>query len=69
MPSPLTVPIGPRRLWRAAKAEIQKWSGRQFDPEVVQVFVSMPDNLWENLRKQIDSQVYRFAYPPVAKGL
>ena len=38
-------------------------------PEVVQVFVSMPDNLWENLRKQIDSQVYRFAYPPVAKGL
>jgi hypothetical protein len=35
----------------------------------VQVFVSMPDNLWENLRKQIDNQIYRFVHSTAAKGL
>jgi putative nucleotidyltransferase with HDIG domain len=46
----------------AARAEIQRWSGRQFDPEVVKIFVTMPDSIWEDLRKQIDKQIYRFAY-------
>ena len=31
----------------------QKWSGRQFDPEVVKVFLEMPDNIWEDLRREI----------------
>jgi putative nucleotidyltransferase with HDIG domain len=46
----------------AARAEIQRWSGRQFDPQAVKVFLTMPDTIWEDLRKQIDKQIYRFAY-------
>ena len=52
----------------AAKVEIQKWSGRQFDPEVVNVFLEMPDNLWEDLRKEIHDQIYHVAYSAGAKG-
>ena len=52
----------------AAREEIERWSGRQFDPEVVKVFLKMPDNIWEDLRREIDSQVYRFSYSAVAKG-
>ncbi|MGC1450444.1 MAG: HD domain-containing phosphohydrolase, partial [Candidatus Sulfotelmatobacter sp.] len=52
----------------AAKVEIQKWSGRQFDPEVVNVFLEMPDNIWEDLRKEIHDQIYHVAYSAGAKG-
>lgn len=45
----------------AAKAEIQRWSGRQFDPDVVKAFLAMPDNIWEDLRRQIESQASGFA--------
>jgi cyclic di-GMP phosphodiesterase len=61
-------PYRPAQSLTAAREEIQRWSGRQFDPEVVRVFLSMPENIWTDLRKQIDSQVYRFAYTAVAKG-
>ncbi|MGA9814557.1 MAG: HD-GYP domain-containing protein [Terriglobales bacterium] len=37
-----------------AREEIRLWSGRQFDPEVVRVFLSMPENIWADLRKKID---------------
>src|SRR6202140_4067072 len=46
----------------AAREEIKVWSGRQFDPEVVDVFISMPEQIWSGLRKDVDSQVNRFAY-------
>jgi putative nucleotidyltransferase with HDIG domain len=46
----------------AARKEIELFSGRQFDPEVVQVFLSMPENIWPDLRKEIDAQIFRFAY-------
>jgi cyclic di-GMP phosphodiesterase len=61
-------PYRPAQSLAAAREEIKKWSGRQFDPEVVHAFVSMPDNIWEDLRKEIDSQVYRFSYSTTAKG-
>jgi len=51
----------------AAREEIKKWSGRQFDPNVVKVFLSMPEYIWTDLRKEIDAQIYRFAYS-AAKG-
>jgi putative nucleotidyltransferase with HDIG domain len=51
----------------AAREEIKAWSGRQFDPEVVEVFISMPEQIWSGLRKDVDSQVNRFAYS-TAKG-
>jgi putative nucleotidyltransferase with HDIG domain len=46
----------------AAKEEIERWSGRQFDPSIVQVFMKMPNDIWEALRQEIDSQIHRFAY-------
>jgi len=46
----------------AARAEVIRWSGKQFDPEVVQTFHSMPESIWQDLRKEIDSQLYRFTY-------
>jgi len=53
---------------QAAREEIAKWAGRQFDPEVVKVFLEMPDNIWEDLRKEIHAQIYRVAYSTGAKG-
>ncbi len=46
---------------QAAREEIQRWSGRQFDPNIVDVFQSMPESIWRDLRREIDSQIYRFA--------
>src|ERR1700685_4124874 len=51
----------------AAVAEIKLFSGQQFDPAVVAVFLDMPKEIWPDLRKEIDSQVNRFAYS-TAKG-
>jgi len=36
-----------------AREEIKLWAGRQFDPEIVKVFLEMPDNIWEDLRSDI----------------
>lgn len=47
----------------AAREEIIRWSGRQFDPAVVTIFLQMPDTIWEDLRKEITQQSYRFTYP------
>jgi HD-GYP domain-containing protein (c-di-GMP phosphodiesterase class II) len=52
----------------AAREEIQKFSGRQFDPDVVKTFLSMPENIWDGLRKEIDAQIYRFAYTATGKA-
>jgi putative nucleotidyltransferase with HDIG domain len=53
---------------QAAREEISKWSGRQFDPDVVKVFLEMPENIWEDLRREIHAQIYRVAYSTGAKG-
>ncbi len=58
----------PKQTLQAAREEILKWSGRQFDPEVVKVFLEMPDNIWEDLRNEIHNQIYRVAHSAVAKG-
>lgn len=61
-------PYRPAQSVAAAREEIQRWSGRQFDPQVVQVFMSMPENIWSDLRKEIDAQIYRFAYSTAKSG-
>jgi response regulator RpfG family c-di-GMP phosphodiesterase len=41
---------------QAVRKEIELWSGRQFDPKIVKVFLEMPDNIWEDLRNDINGQ-------------
>jgi putative nucleotidyltransferase with HDIG domain len=36
-----------------AREEIQRCTGTQFDPQVVEVFLAMPDTLWIELRENI----------------
>jgi putative nucleotidyltransferase with HDIG domain len=60
-------PYRPAQTLSAAREEIRRWSGRQFDPEVVTAFLDMPESIWEDLRKQIDAQVYP-AYSISAKS-
>ena len=37
----------------SARTEITREAGRQFDPEVVRVFLSIPDMVWENIRREV----------------
>lgn len=45
----------------AARLEIKRCSGTQFDPKVVEVYLSLPDQLWEDLRAEITQQSKKFA--------
>lgn len=38
-----------------ARAEIVRGAAHQFDPEIVSTFLDMPENIWEDLRKDIDA--------------
>jgi len=49
----------PRRSLAEAREEIRLLSGQQFDPKVVDVFLSLPDRLWTDLREQVDSRLER----------
>ena len=49
------------QTFETAKAEIIRCSGKQFDPEVVKAFLSMPKTMWEELR-QVDRQSYQFSH-------
>lgn len=48
------------QTFQDARQEIIKWSGRQFDPQIVKVFLEIPENIWEDLRRDIDAQSMRF---------
>jgi putative nucleotidyltransferase with HDIG domain len=48
---------------RAALEEISRFGGTQFDPIVVKTFLSMPESIWDDLRRQINSQIHRYNYP------
>ena len=61
-------PYRAKQTYQAAREEIKRWSGRQFDPDVVTAFLEMPEKLWEDLRKDIDAQISRIAYSTGAKG-
>jgi putative nucleotidyltransferase with HDIG domain len=61
-------PYRPARSLPEARKEIKAWTGRQFDPEVVEVFLKMPDEIFEELRHEINAQTYPLPHPASAKG-
>jgi cyclic di-GMP phosphodiesterase len=40
----------------SARREIQRHSGHQFDPQVVDTFIAIPEQIWRSLRDEIDAQ-------------
>jgi putative nucleotidyltransferase with HDIG domain len=40
----------------SARREIQRFSGFQFDPEIVDTFLAIPEQIWRSLRDEIDTQ-------------
>jgi putative nucleotidyltransferase with HDIG domain len=57
-------PYRAAQSYQAAREEIERWSGRQFDPVIVKVFLSMPQSIWESVRLQVHSQVFRVPEVP-----
>jgi hypothetical protein len=45
-----------------------RWSSRQFDPDVVKVFLSIPESIWHDLRREIDQQIYTFTFSQKVRG-
>lgn len=43
-----------------ARAEITLESGRQFDPEVVRIFLSLPEPVWERIRMEVAGVRFRY---------
>jgi putative nucleotidyltransferase with HDIG domain len=58
----------PARSFPVARAEIARCAGTQFDPEVVEVFQKMPDEVFEELRRAISGQTHPLAYSTGANG-
>jgi putative nucleotidyltransferase with HDIG domain len=44
-----------------ARSEILRCSGTQFDPAVVEVFLKIPNELWQELRAEVSGQSRRFS--------
>jgi putative nucleotidyltransferase with HDIG domain len=47
-------PYREARSFAHARQEIERCSGTQFDPAIVDVYRTLPDSLWEDLRTEID---------------
>ncbi len=54
-------PYRKARSFDAAREEILRCSGAQFDPAVVEVFLKIPNELWQELRAEISGQNKRFS--------
>jgi diguanylate cyclase (GGDEF)-like protein/putative nucleotidyltransferase with HDIG domain len=57
------LPYRPARSLDVAREEIRQSSGSQFDPEVANTFLSMPDNIWVDVGKAIQSDMQPNAHP------
>ena len=54
-------PYRKARNFDVAREEILRCSGTQFDPAVVEVFLKIPNELWQELRSEITAQNMRFS--------
>ena len=54
-------PYRKARSFDVAREEILRCSGTQFDPAVVEVFLKIPNELWQELRSEISGQNKRFS--------
>jgi putative nucleotidyltransferase with HDIG domain len=54
-------PYRKARSFDAAREEILRCSGSQFDPAVVEMFLKIPNELWHELRSEITGQHKRFS--------
>jgi len=54
-------PYRKARGFDTAREEILRCSGTQFDPAVVEVFLKIPNELWQELRSEISGQNKRFS--------
>ena len=61
-------PYRAAQSYQAAREEIERWAGRQFDPAIVVVFLGMPDDIWETIRQQVHPQVFRVPEAPQLAG-
>jgi putative nucleotidyltransferase with HDIG domain len=61
-------PYRKARSFDVAREEILRCSGTQFDPAVVEVFLKIPNELWQELRSEITAQNKRFTTFDMAKG-
>ena len=52
----------------SAREEILRCSGTQFDPAVVEVFLKIPNELWQELRSEISGQNKRYSTFDIAKA-
>jgi len=58
------------RSYDAATAELNEWSGRQFDPKVVEAFHRVPQEDWEDLRRQsLMKKPHDSEWGPVAQAI
>ncbi|MDR3726800.1 MAG: response regulator [Terracidiphilus sp.] len=57
------------RSFDAAREEILRCSGTQFDPAVVEAFLKIPTELWQELRAEITNQNKRFSTFDMANAL
>ena len=54
-------PYRKARSFDAAREEILRCSGTQFDPRVVEIFLKIPNELWHELRLEITGQNKRYS--------
>ena len=59
----------PAKSLREAQDTIREGAGTQFDPDVVRVFLEMPENIWEDLTREINLQIQRIDPPADDKAL
>jgi putative nucleotidyltransferase with HDIG domain len=61
-------PYRKARSFDVAREEILRCSGSQFDPAVVEVFLKIPNELWQELRSEISGQNKRFSTFDMTQG-